>query len=86
VFQVPKDESSATSSTTGIATPDDTSDKVRYEKSALRVSVVDKSSAYLSPEQKMASKKLYFSYYKLTDVDLWRWIESILIVLPEKKL
>ena len=85
MFQVPKDESSASLSATGTATPDDTSEKVRYEKAALRVSVVDESPVYLTPEQKMASKKLYFSYNKLTDVGLWQWIGSILIALLEKK-
>lgn len=86
MFGVPKDGSSASPSATGTAIPEDTSEKVRYEKSALRVSVVDKSPVYLTPEQKMASKKLYFSYYESTNVDLWRWIESILIALLEKKL
>jgi hypothetical protein len=37
----------------------DASDKVMLERGPVRVSVVDESPAYLTPEQKSASKKLY---------------------------
>lgn len=63
VFEAPKSETSATSSSasasSSTAAAADTAEKVRYEKSALRITVVDKSPAYLSPEQKFESKKLY---------------------------
>lgn len=62
VFEGPKAESSSSSSAAGsssTASVADTAEKVRYEKAALKVSVVDKSPAYLSLEQKSESKKLY---------------------------
>jgi len=62
VFEAFKSESSSSSSAPGsssTASVADTAEKVRYEKAALRVSVVDKSPAYLSPQQKSESKKLY---------------------------
>lgn len=37
----------------------DTSEKVRYEKTALRISVADHSPAFLTSKQKIESKKLY---------------------------
>ena len=37
----------------------DASEKVMFERGPLRVSVIDESPAYLTPEQKSASKKLY---------------------------
>jgi len=36
----------------------DSSQKVHYERSALRVSVVDESPTYLTSEQKLESQKL----------------------------
>jgi len=85
-----KGESSSTTSsaetsgsTSAVA---DTAEKVRYEKSALRVTVVDKSPAYLSREQKSESKKLYHS---LLDgwliVDLLHWISWIWIGLRGRR-
>jgi hypothetical protein len=59
VFELPKSESSTTSSAEATATAVDKAEKVRYEKAALRVSVVNNSPAYLTPEQKQDSKKLY---------------------------
>ena len=62
VFEAFKSESASSSSaaaSSSTASVADTAEKVRYEKAALRVSVVDKSPAYLSLQQKSESKKLY---------------------------
>jgi len=62
VFEAFNSESSSSSSaaaSSSTASVADTAEKVRYEKAALRVSVVDKSPAYLSLQQKSESKKLY---------------------------
>lgn len=62
VFEAPKSESESTSSSAAASTTSaaaDTAEKVRYEKSPLRVTVVDKSPVYLSRAQKSQSKKLY---------------------------
>lgn len=59
VFEPPKastSESSASESATSM--PVKESDKVRFERSALRVSMGDTSATYLSPDQKMESKKM----------------------------
>ena len=60
MFELPKSESSTTANAEATATAVDKAEKVRYEKAALRVSVVNNSPAYLTPEQKQDSKKLYF--------------------------
>jgi hypoxia up-regulated 1 len=80
VFEGSKDEkssspiSSSAAGSSSTASVADTAEKVRYEKAALRVSVVDESPVYLSPEQKSESKKLYpllrlFAYIRLVALD-----------------
>jgi len=53
-----EEETTKTTSVEATSTAVDTSEKIRFEKAALRVSVNDESSTYLSSEQKLASKKL----------------------------
>jgi hypothetical protein len=72
---VPKPESLTTSANAATtSTPVDTSEKVRYERAPLRVSVEDKSPAYLTPQQKLASKKLYNLTIEILTVDSLLWI------------
>ena len=60
MFEMPKEEGTTkTTSAEAASTAVDTSEKVRFEKAALRVSVNDESPTYLSTEQKLASRKLY---------------------------
>jgi len=57
---MPKEEGTTkTTSADATSTAVDTSEKIRFEKAALRVSVNDESPTYLSGEQKFASKILY---------------------------
>ena len=58
---MPKEEAT-TKATDAQATsmPVDTSEKVHFEKAALRVSVNDDSPTYLSIEQKLASRRLHY--------------------------
>ena len=92
VFEGSKDEkgsstiSSSAAGSSSAASVADTAEKVRYEKAALRVSVVDESPVYLSPEQKSESKKLYHPCLNcLLIADLWRWISWIGIALPGRR-
>jgi hypothetical protein len=54
-----KEETTTMTTAEATSTPVDSSEKVKFEKAALRVSVKDESPAYLSNEQKLASRKLY---------------------------
>jgi len=54
--------STKTTSAEATSTPVDMSEKIRFEKAALRVSVNDEAPTYLSPDQKLASRKLYYPY------------------------
>ena len=83
---MPVAESSASSNAATPSNPVDTSEKVRYEKLPLRVSVKDESPARLASEQKYASKKLYPPPVSIPNIDSWQWIDWILIVRHEKKL
>jgi hypothetical protein len=55
-----KTTSAESTSAESTSTPVDMSEKVRFEKAALRISLNDESPTYLSPEQKRASRKLYY--------------------------
>jgi hypothetical protein len=74
---MPKVESSASSNAATPSDPVDTSEKVRYEKLPLRVSVEDESPARLTSEQKYASKKLYSPHVGIPNIDSWQWIDWI---------
>ena len=87
MFEAPKAETSTTSaSAAATSVPVDTSEKVRYERAALRVSVDDMSPAYLTPQQKLASKKLYLLITIELTVDSLQWTNLIKLVPHEKKL
>jgi len=75
VFEAPNSSSSAsTSSETSTPTPVKEGDKVRYEKAPLRVSVNDTSATYLTPDQRMESKKLYLPLQSPLTEDCRPWI------------
>jgi hypoxia up-regulated 1 len=60
VFEKPEASTSGTpASESTSTTPAKESDKVRYERAVLRVSVEDTSATHLTPDQKMESKKVY---------------------------
>jgi len=81
VFEASKSSVTSGSSTSEDATSTSTSvkesDKVRYERAALRVSVEDRSPTYLNPDQKMESKKLYIASRKILTLDYRLWIDWI---------
>lgn len=61
MFELRNEEvSTKTTSAESTSTPVDMSEKVRFEKAALRISLNDESPTYLSPEQKRVSRKLYY--------------------------
>lgn len=61
MFELRNEEvSTKMTSAEAASTPVDVSEKVRFEKAALRISLNDESPTYLSPEQKRTSRKLYY--------------------------